>query len=111
MKTFVDQAFNRIAIGVFFTKALHMDDRMVFKEFFDFRCIVGGCMVDEKDDFFKLVPFGVGDQVAEVFAEFDISSTFVAVPDDIFLWPEQGDEKVPPLGISQGWYQELLVFA
>lgn len=55
--------------------------------------------------------FGVGDQVAEVFAEFDVSSTFVAVPDDVFLWPEQGDEKVPPLGISQGWYQELLVFA
>jgi len=57
------------------------------------------------------VSFGIGDQIAEVFAEFDVSSTFVAVPDDVFLWPEQGDEKVPPLGISQGWYQELLVFA
>ena len=100
MKTFVDQAFNRIAIGVFFTKELHMDDRMFFKEFFDFRCIVGGCLVDEKNDFFELVSFGVGDQVAEVFAEFDVSSTFVAVPDDVLLWPEHGDEEVTSFGIS-----------
>jgi hypothetical protein len=68
-------------------------------------------LVDEKDDFLELVSFRVGDQVAEVFAEFDVSSTFVAVPDDVFLWPEHGDEKVTSFGISQGWYQELLVFA
>ena len=88
-----------------------MDERMVFQEFLNFRCIVGSCLVDEKDDFLELVPFGVGDQVAKMFAEFDVSSTFVAVPDDVFLWPEQRDEKVPSFGISQGWYQELLVFA
>jgi len=40
MKTFVDQAFNRIAVGIFLAEKFHMDDRMVFKEFFDFRCIV-----------------------------------------------------------------------
>jgi len=46
------------------------------------------------------VSFGVGDQVAEVFTEFDVSSTFVAVPDDVLLWPEHGDEEVASFGIS-----------
>jgi len=57
------------------------------------------------------VSFGIGDKIAEVFAEFDVSPSAKTVPDDIFLWPEQSDEKVPPLGISQSWYQELLVLA
>jgi len=72
---------------------------------------MGGCLIDEKDDFLEFVSFSVGDQIAEVFAEFDVSSTFVAVPNDILLWPEQSDEEVTSLGISQRWYQELLVFA
>jgi hypothetical protein len=100
VKTFVNQAFNRIAVRVFFTKEFHMDDRMVFKEFFDFRCVMVQCLVDEKDDFLEPVPFCIGDQVAEVFAEFGVSSTFVAVPDDVLLRPEHSDEEVASFGIS-----------
>ena len=77
-----------------------MDDRMVFKEFFDFRCIMVQCLINEKDDFLELVSFGISDQIAEVFTEFDVSSTFVAVPDDVLLWPEHGDEEVTSFGIS-----------
>jgi len=84
---------------------------MFFQELLNFRGIMGSCLVNEKNDFLELVSFGVGDKIAEMLAEFDVSSTFVAVPNDILLWPEQSDKEVASLGISQRWYQELLVFA
>jgi hypothetical protein len=110
MKSFVDQAFNRIAVWIFLAEKFHMDDRMFFQELLNFRGIMGSCLVNEKNDFLKLVSFGIRDKIAEMFAEFDVSSTFVAVPNDVLLWPEQSDEEVASLGISQRWYQELLVF-
>lgn len=88
-----------------------MDDRMIFQELFDFWRLVVQCMIDKKDDFLELVSLRVGDKIAQMFPELDVSSTFVAVPNDVFLWPEQGDEEVPSFGISQRWYQKLLMFA
>jgi hypothetical protein len=40
MKSFVNQAFNRIAVWIFLAEKFHMDDRMVFQELLNFRGIV-----------------------------------------------------------------------
>ena len=51
-------------------------------------------MVDKKNDAFDLVPRRVCDEIAQVFSEFDVSSSVEEVPDDVLVWPEESDEAV-----------------
>ena len=83
---------------------------MLFDEFFDFICVVIGGVVDEKNDAFDFVSPSMGDDVAEMFSKFDVSSSVETVPDDVFLGPEKGDEAVYSFVIAECWDEFCIAF-
>ena len=38
-----------------------------------------------------------------MFAKFDVSSSVEAIPDNVFLWPEECDEEVDSFVITECW--------
>ncbi len=58
-------------------------------------------MVDKKNDSLYAMPFSVCDEIAQMLAEFDVSSSAECVPDDMFFWPEKSDETVYSFRVSE----------
>lgn len=74
---------------------------MFFDVSLDLRCLVVRCFVDEENYSLEFMSFSVCDDVVQVFSEFDISSTRKAIPHYFLLWPEERDETVYSLGITE----------
>jgi hypothetical protein len=77
-----------------------MDDGMILQELFDLWRLMVQCMINKKYDFFEPMSLGISDKITEMFAKLDVPSAFIAVPDDVLLWPEHGDKEVTSFGIS-----------
>ena len=69
-----------------------------------------GSVVYEQDYFLQFMSFCMCVKVGEVFSEFFVSPSFVAVPNDCLVWPEKRDEAVDAFCVAKRWYGESFIF-
>jgi len=67
----------------------------------NFRRIVVRGVINEQDDALDRVPSRVRDEIAEVLAKLDVSSSRKGVPDNALMRPEEGNKTVYSLGVSK----------
>jgi len=101
-QSLVDESLGRVDVGVFEGQVSDLENRVLLEVPLDLGCLVVGCPVHEEDEPLEIVPFGVGHEVGEVSPELDVPSSGKGVPHDFLAGPEEGDEAVHPLGVSQG---------
>lgn len=74
---------------------------MLPEEFPDTGGVMVGCRVQEQDDSPCAVPPRVRGEVAQMPAELHVCAMGERVPHNALPWPEEGDEAVYPLGITE----------
>lgn len=73
----------------------------MFEKTLDLGGLVIRGVVEKEDDAFECVASCIRGKIAQMLAELDVAPSRKRVPHDAFAWPEQGDEAVHALGVTQ----------
>lgn len=76
---------------------------MFVEELLDFWRLMIRSVINEKNNTFDVMSRRVRDKIAQVLAKLYVSSSSKQVPNDTFVWPEDGDKAIYSCVVAERW--------